>query len=147
MGWILERHGVGARREYGFDEGMEAMAAGIIAVFLRRSDPERERCWIATVDGERRGCVFLLRRSAKTAQLRLLWVDKQARGRGIGKALVEACVRFARKSGYSRVILGTDDVAVTARSIYAATGFRMTGKKPRRAFGRNTIGETWELSL
>ena len=147
MGWILERHGVGPQRVYGFDEGMEAMAAGVIADFLRHYDPERERCWMATVDGERRGCVFLVKRSAKTAQLRLLWVDKRARGRGIGKALVQACVRFARRSGYSRVILGTDDLAVSARSIYAAAGFRLTRKKSHRAFGVDTVGETWELSL
>jgi GNAT superfamily N-acetyltransferase len=147
MGWILQQHGLAARSEFGFDERFDAMVAGIVAHFLRQHDLRRERCWIATLEGEPVGCVFLVRRSRTTAQLRLLWVDRRARGLGIGSALVRACVAFARRAGYSKMVLGTDDVAVAARSIYAAAGFQRVAAKPHRGFGRKLVGETWELDL
>src|SRR5690606_22757019 len=123
LGWVVQAHGELYAREYGFDAEFEALVAGIAAKFLRTSDPEREKAWIAEVDGERAGSVLLVRRSATVAQLRLLLVHPDARGLGVGGRLADACIAFARAQGYRRLVLWTQSNLVAARAIYASRGF------------------------
>ena len=147
FGWIVERHGAVYAREYGWDATFEGLVAEVVANYLRRHDAARERAWIAERDGERIGCVLLVRRSARVAQLRLLLVEPSARGLGVGARLVAECVAFARAAGYERITLWTQSILVAARSIYRSQGFRRVAQEPHESFGARLVGESWELGL
>lgn len=147
MGWITHRHGVLYAAEYGLDGSFEALVGEITAAFLRGFDPARERCWVAERDGAIVGSVFLVRADDAVAKLRLLYVEPDARGTGLGARLVDECVAFARTAGYRRVVLWTNDVLKAARHIYERAGFVLGETERHRSFGRDLIGETWTLDL
>ena len=134
--------------EYGWDWTFEGLAAEILAGFVKTFDPARERGWVARRDGEIVGSIFLMRGDdADTAKLRLLYVEQAARGRGIGAALVEACVSTARQIGYRRLTLWTNDVLVSARRLYVAAGFALVSEQPHVSFGKPLVGQVWALEL
>jgi DNA-binding MarR family transcriptional regulator/GNAT superfamily N-acetyltransferase len=147
LGWVLARHGKFYAEEYGFDRAFERLVAQIVAEFLARYAPEREACWIAEIDGEPVGTVMLVNADDGIAKLRLLLVEPRARGYGIGRRLVEECVRFARHAGYRRITLWTQSILVSARAIYQRCGFAKIAEKPHRDFGVDLVGEIWEMAL
>ena len=147
IGWVISRHGAIYTQEFGWDISFEAMVAEIAGKFLTSFDPAREHCWIAEVAGEPVGSVFLVKASDEVAKLRLLIVEKKARGLGVGRALTEQCIRFARESGYREITLWTQSMLLAARGIYQAAGFRLTREEPHHSFGVDLVGETWELKL
>ena len=147
IGWVVHRHGVLYAREYGWDERFEALVAEIAAKFVQNFDSKRERCWIAERDGEILGSVFLVKDSDETARLRLLLVEPKARGLGLGKRLVEECIKFARHAGYKKITLWTQSVLSAARHIYQQAGFVVVHKEPYLGIGRDLVSETWDLEL
>jgi DNA-binding MarR family transcriptional regulator/GNAT superfamily N-acetyltransferase len=148
MGWVVHRHGILYSQEYGYDERFEAMVAGIVAEFVEHYNPARERCWMAERNGQIVGSVFLVEKTKTVAKLRMLLVELSARGLGIGKRLVDECVRFARKAGYKTIMLWTQSELGTARSIYERAGFRLVGKERHNSWGRkDLVAETWRLKL
>jgi|SRR5271155_4921707 DNA-binding MarR family transcriptional regulator/N-acetylglutamate synthase-like GNAT family acetyltransferase len=147
MGWVVHRHGVLYAQEYHYDERFEALVAEIVARFVQNLDSQRERCWIAEKDGEIVGSVFLVKHSKTIAKLRLLLVEPSGRGLGIGKHLVNECVRFARQVGYKKITLWTQSSLHAARGIYENAGFRLVEKKKHHSWGQDQIAEIWELKL
>jgi DNA-binding MarR family transcriptional regulator/GNAT superfamily N-acetyltransferase len=147
IGWIVSRHGAVYAQEFGWDITFEALVAEIAAQFIRSHDPAREHCWIAEMDGEPVGSIFLVKGSDEVAKLRLLLLEKKARGLGIGRALTEQCIRFAREAGYSSITLWTQSILLAARGIYQRAGFRRIAEEPHHSFGVDLVGETWELKL
>jgi DNA-binding MarR family transcriptional regulator/N-acetylglutamate synthase-like GNAT family acetyltransferase len=147
IGWIIHRHGVLYAEEYGLDATFEALVARIAAGFIENFDARRERCWIAERDGEIVGSVLLVRDSEEIAKLRLLYVEPKTRGLGIGGRLVRECIGFARRAGYRKLTLWTNDVLVSARRIYESVGFRLVREEPHHSFGRDLVGQYWELPL
>jgi DNA-binding MarR family transcriptional regulator/predicted N-acetyltransferase YhbS len=147
IGWIVSRHGAIYAQEYGWDITFEALAAEITAQFIRSYDPSREHCWIAEIGGEPVGSIFLVRASDQVAKLRLLLVEKEARGLGVGRALTEQCIRFAREAGYSSITLWTQSILVAARGIYQRAGFQRIKEEKHHSFGVDLVGETWEREL
>jgi DNA-binding MarR family transcriptional regulator/GNAT superfamily N-acetyltransferase len=149
MGWVVYRESVGYAEQYGWDNTFEALVAGIVDGFVTNFDPSRERCWMAEIDGQNVGHVFLVKHPSepKTAKLRLLFVEPCARGLGLGDALVNECIRFARTVGYRRVILWTQSILTTAHRIYKKAGFRLVKEEPHHSFGHDLIGQEWELEL
>lgn len=147
IGWVIERHGTLYREEYGFNEYFEALCSRIASDFLSSYDPKREHCWIAEVDGERMGCVFLVKEDDETAKLRLLLVDPRARGLGLGKRLVRECVEFAKHAGYKRMVLWTNDGLSAARKIYENEGFKLQSEEWHDDFGVPQTGQYWALGF
>jgi GNAT superfamily N-acetyltransferase len=149
LGWVISRHGEIYHESYGWDYSFEELVAKVVGEFAADHDPERERGWIADVDGRRAGSIFCVSEPGQsgTARLRLLIVEPWVRGLGVGAALVGACVEFARTAGYRRMILWTDEFLTPARRLYAAAGFRLVSSKVEVAFGHENVAEDWELLL
>lgn len=147
IGWVVQQHGEIYWREYGWDSSFEALVADIAAQFVRKFQPAWERCWVAELDGERVGAVFVVRKSATTAQLRMLILSPKARGLGLGARLTDECIGFARAKGYKKMVLWTNSCLTAARGIYAKRGFKLVKSEPYEGFGQQLVGETWELKL
>jgi len=155
MGWVIARHGALYADEYGWDSGFEALVARIAADFVERFDAKREACWIAERDGANVGSAFLVQARDEAshavidgvAQLRMLLVEPSARGLGLGERLTDECQRFARRTGYRKIVLWTNSLLLAARGIYAKQGYMLVKSEPHHSFGHDLVGETWELAL
>jgi GNAT superfamily N-acetyltransferase len=152
LGWVVMAHGEVYSAEFGWDIGIEALVARIVADFAAEPDPAWEAAWIAELDGRRAGCIFCVQDPSskdqdRTAVLRILLVDQQARGHRLGALLVDTCLDFARQAGYRRMRLWTNHPLAAARRIYLERGFTLTTEEPHHSFGVDLIGQTYELEL
>lgn len=147
IGWVISAHGRLYAEEFGFDATFEALVAEIGAGFIRNFNPARERCWIAEMNGQPVGSVFLVEHSKTVAKLRLLVIDPRARGFGLGKRLVGACIEHARALGYRKLTLWTQSNLLAARHIYKEAGFKLVETEPHHSFGVDLVGEYWALKL
>ena len=147
LGFVVHRQAALYAQEYGFDWTFEGLVSEIVGKFIAEFDPARERCWIAEMEGEVVGSVFVVRQDEEVAKLRMLYVDPAARGRGLGRALVDECLRFARGAGYRRMVLWTNDILVSARRIYEAAGFELLEEERHHSFGQDLVGQIWGRNL
>jgi GNAT superfamily N-acetyltransferase len=147
MGWVVQQHGALYASEYGWNAEFEALVATIVASYLRKQNPQWERCWIAELNAEKVGSAFVVRKSRYVAQLRMLIVTPQARGLGLGARLTDECIAFARSKGYRKMVLWTNNCLDAARHIYATRGFTLVKSEPYHGFDHDLVGETWELML
>jgi DNA-binding MarR family transcriptional regulator/GNAT superfamily N-acetyltransferase len=149
LGWAIEQHGRLYAEEFGWNSEFEALVATLFARFATNHDPRSEQFWVAEVDGERVGCVFVVRneKDPRTAQLRCLLVNPSGRGLGVGRRLVDECLRFAKSAGYERMLLWTNDVLAAARRIYEGAGFSLVEESPHHSFGHDLVGQIWVRSL
>lgn len=147
MGEVIAGHAKLYAEEYGWDGTFEAMVAEICAQFVKSFDAGKERCWIAEVEGRVVGSAFCVKASEQVAKLRLLYIDQTMRGRGLGRRLVGECIVFARARGYAKLTLWTNDILHAARRIYEAEGFVLVAEEKHRSFGKDLVGQTWELAL
>ncbi|MET7702150.1 MULTISPECIES: bifunctional helix-turn-helix transcriptional regulator/GNAT family N-acetyltransferase [unclassified Streptomyces] len=148
LGWIVQRNAALYTAEHGWNTDYEGLVARIVADFAEDHDPHLERVWIAELDGRPVGCVMCVRDEAPgAARLRLLLVEPDARGLGVGDRLVDAVIEFARGVGYRELVLWTNDVLAAARRIYQRHGFVLVAEKPHRSFGRDLLGQDWRLDL
>ncbi len=149
MGMVVHLEGAGYVEQLGWDQSFEALVARIVADFLDNFDAARERCWIAEMDGQHVGHIFLVRHPerAGTAKLRLLYVDPAARGMGLGAKLVDECLRFSRTAGYKKITLWTQSILKAAHRIYETAGFRLIHQEAHHSFGKELVGQTWEMDL
>ena len=147
IGWVIERHGVIYSKEFGWNEKFEALCAEVATKFLISHDAERERCWIAEHNGKRVGCVFLFKQSEDVAKLRLLLVEQEARGLGVGRSLVQECLDFARAAGYKRLTLWTNNVLHAARHLYEEAGLQCVASESTNEYGKELVFEQWDGDL
>ncbi|MGC1522981.1 MAG: helix-turn-helix domain-containing GNAT family N-acetyltransferase [Steroidobacteraceae bacterium] len=149
VGWAIEQHGRLYAEEFGWNGEFEALVATLFARFATNHDSKSEQFWVAEVDGEPVGCVFVVRndKDSRAAQLRCLLVDPKGRGLGLGRRLVEECIHFAKSAGYQRMLLWTNDVLVAARRIYERAGFSLVEESPHHSFGHDLVGQIWERTL
>lgn len=147
MGLIVYKHGALYAMEYGWDQHFEALVSQIVSDFIKNFNPKRERCWIAEMNGEVVGSIFIVEENEEVAKLRLLLVDPKARGLGLGTTLVEECIRFSKRAGYKKIVLWTNSVLKEARHIYQKSGFELVNEENHHSFGHDLVGETWELRL
>lgn len=147
IGWVVQQHGEIYAREYGWNIQFEALVADIAGKYLKNFRPDCEKCWVAELDGVRVGAVFVVRKSATVAQLRMLILTPEARGLGLGGRLTDECIAFARSKGYKKMLLWTNSGLVAARAIYAKRGFKLIKTEAYHGFGHDLVGETWSLGL
>jgi DNA-binding MarR family transcriptional regulator len=147
LGLIASRQGLIYEQEHGWDKSYEALVAKILTEFVERNDAVNERAWIAEKHGTVLGSVYLMKEDADTARLRLLYVEPHARGSSLGKKLVSECTAFARQAGYKRVVLWTQSSLTAARKLYVKEGYELIKQEPHHSFGKDLVGETWQLDI
>ncbi|NJM53858.1 MAG: MarR family transcriptional regulator [Blastocatellia bacterium] len=147
FGWIVLANSSLHAQENDWNEQYEALVAQTVADYLNNFDSKKDCCWIAEKDGENVGAVFLTKKTETVAQLRLLFVEPKARQLGIGKRLVQECTRFAKKSGFKKIIIWTNSNNLIARHIFEKEGYKLIKSENQNCFGQNIVGENWELKL
>ncbi len=133
--------------EYGWNVEFEGLVAKIAGEFILNFKPGREQCWVAQEAGNLLGSVMIVEASAEIAKLRLLWVAREARGRGVGSALVDQAIAFSRAAGYQSITLWTQASLSSARRLYQSRGFRLASEAPHHSFGQNHLGQNWDVHL
>lgn len=149
IGWAIFAHGELYAKQFGWNAEFEALVARLFADFANAHDKTAERMWVAEMDGERVGCVFVVRNAEDptVAQLRCLLVDPRGRGLGIGTRLVDECIAFARSAGYRAIMLWTNDVLISARRIYEGAGFKLDHEYAHHSFGHDLVAQVWRREL
>jgi DNA-binding MarR family transcriptional regulator/GNAT superfamily N-acetyltransferase len=147
MGWVIRQHGLFYHQRYGWDESFEAFVSQICADFINQYDPQKERCWVAEMQDEQIGSIFCVNAGENVAKLRMLLVAPKARGLGLGTKMVKECIRFARRVGYKKITLWTNDILIDARKIYEKQGFKLVKEESHHSFGHDLVGQNWDLML
>lgn len=85
--------------------------------------------WVARLDGQVVGSVGVERLPDGRAELHRLYLDSTLRGRGLGRALVEAVLDWCRSAGVQQLTLWSDTRFDRAHRLYEGMGFTKTGER------------------
>jgi DNA-binding MarR family transcriptional regulator/GNAT superfamily N-acetyltransferase len=146
-GWLVHRQALLLASEHGWDHTFEGLLAKTVADFTQHHDPVRETCWIAEQDNAIVGSALVAGISATVARIRLLYIEPDMRRLGIGTQLVDECVRFARRAGYTRITLSTVATLGESRRLGERAGFVCASATPEMRFGHALTVERWERDL
>lgn len=149
LGWLVHRQGILYQQQFGWNGDFEVLIAKIYHDFAAAPETPPKNLWVAERAGTVIGSVFVVPSEGRpgTAQLRMLYVEPEARGAGLGTTLVQQSISFAREAGYSHLRLWTQSVLEAARKIYATAGFECVETSAHRSFGKDLLGEHWERAL
>lgn len=144
---LILRHQILYPAEYGLSSAFANDVNMVIHKFVGNFDANKECILIAEVDGQRLGSIAIAKSDDKMAQLRFFLLEPEARGKGIGKKLIENALEFCREKGYTHIFLETISKLKTARHIYKSKGFRITHTHENPAWGKDVIEERWDMDL
>jgi GNAT superfamily N-acetyltransferase len=147
LGQLIYIHGVQNYSDYGFNHVHEAYCAQIAAEYILGQAKDRSRVWLAKKEEQVIGSIFIIERPYNEAQLRLLFVDRQVRGVGLGRWLVEESIRYCRTAGFSVVYLWTVQGLDRATAVYESVGFTRVTEKTAEQWGKPSREIRFDLNL
>lgn len=145
--WLVAEHRDHYAKAEGFDDTFGQLVGQIIDSFIADHDPACEAGWIAQ-EGERRlGCIFCVKLDVETAKLRLFLLAEEARGKGLGRRLLDTCMGFAKDHGYKGMKLWTHESHRAAGALYAKNGWSLISSEPVVSFGQPLVEQHWEITF
>jgi GNAT superfamily N-acetyltransferase len=146
-GEVIARHARMYAAEYDLDATFEGYVASGMGEWLIGPRPGPGRLWVAEDDWRVVAAVGLTGVSPQIGQLRWFLVDAAARGRGLGRELLDRALAFARASGYERLVLETFSELEGAAHLYRSVGFVLVETWVTMLWGRELARERYELAL
>ncbi|MFA9378705.1 MAG: GNAT family N-acetyltransferase [Lachnotalea sp.] len=145
--YLILRHQSLYPVEYGLSSIFADSVKLVVQQFVEHFDSNMECILIAEANGCRLGSIAIAKADSKTAQLRFFLLEPEARGKGIGKMLIESALQFSRERGYLHIFLETISKLKTARYLYKSNGFEITHTHEKPEWGMDVIEERWEMDL
>lgn len=144
LGMIVHLHGVLYAREYGLDTTFEPYVAKPLSDFVLSGSG---RLWIAE-EGERTlGSIAVVDAEGGVGQLRWFLLSPDARGKGVGRRLLETALDYCRARGFRSVFLWSFSDLDAALKLYEGAGFAVTESKRLPMWGADRTEVRMELML
>lgn len=147
LDYIIEAHVRIYHLEYQFDESFNRFITDAVYSFRENMNGLNEMVFILELEGRPKGSIGITRLNDDTAQLRWFLLEKEARGRGWGRKLIEEALRFAEAKQYKTISLWTNQRLTAARSLYKRHGFSIVESKVEILSNQEMIEERWEYRI
>lgn len=147
LGYIIHRHGVLYKEEYGYGIEFEMYVAAGLFEFYKQYDPTIDRVWIGEHNQKIISFLLLMHRPGNAAQLRYFFIEPAYRGIGLGKKLMESYMEFLYACQYTSSYLWTTHEQEVAALLYKRFGYKMREEKSSAIFGKDLIEQRYELII